>query len=225
MHLPDALTIPHWRAVLRHGLPNVVEGKLIPAAVLIGLLRISETNTALLGALAWAIAAVALRMLRGKRVSALLWFTTVALVVRTLAAVATGSTVVYFLQPTALTCLVGLSFLVSVPLGRPLAERLALDFWPMDDDTRSHPVLKRFFRDVSLWWAFTSTINFAITLWLLLSHSPTTFVLVKSFLGPTTTGITLTAAYFWFRTLVARTQTQLIVASPDTPLAAVLARG
>ena len=35
MHLPSSLTVPHWRAIFRHAVPNVVEGKLIPAALFI----------------------------------------------------------------------------------------------------------------------------------------------------------------------------------------------
>ena len=68
------------------------------------------------------------------------------------------------------------------------------------------------FRDVSLWWAFTSMINFSITLWLLLSQSATTFVVVKSFLGPVTTSITLFVAFFWFRAMMARSGTEVVFA-------------
>jgi hypothetical protein len=216
LQAPTTRTIPHWRAVLGHAIPNVVEGKLIPVVVFVGLLQLTGTTPALLGALGWSIAALARRVLRKQPVSGLLMLTTLTLIAKTTAALATGSLFVYFLQPTVATCLVGSAFLISVPLGRPLAERLALDICPLDDDTRLHPTLRRFFRHVSLWWAFTSMVNFSITLWLLLSQSPTTFVLVKSVLGPTTTMVTLTVAFFWFRSLMARTDTQVVFADPAT---------
>jgi hypothetical protein len=212
LHTPATLTIPHWRAIVGHALPNVIEGKLIPVLVFVGLLEWAGTAPALLGALAFSIAALGRRIIRRQRISGLLVLTTIALVARTIAALVTGSLFVYFLQPTISTCLMASAFFVSVPLGRPLAERLAADICPFDDETRSHPALQRFFRQVSLWWAFTSMINFSITLWLLLSQSPTTFVLVKSFLGPATTTVTLSVAFVWFRSLLGRTGTRLVFA-------------
>lgn len=198
--------------MLRHAFPNVVEGKLVPVVLFLGLLHLTGTKPALIGALAWALLAMARRQLRSERASGILILTTLGLSARTVAALATGSLVVYFLQPTMATGLVGLAFVGSVLIGRPLAERLMMDLCPLDDETRSHPTLRRFFSHVSLWWGFTSAVNFSITLWLLLSHSPTTFVLVKSFLGPVTTALTLTVAYFWFRTLMARSGTQVVFA-------------
>lgn len=207
----------------RHALPNIIEGKLIPILVFVGLLELVSTTAALLGALAWALAALSRRIIRKQHVSGLLVLTTVGLTARTAAALATGSVFIYFLQPTVATCLMGGAFLVSVPLGKPLAERLALDICPLDDKTRSHPTLRRFFSHVSLWWAFTSMINFSITLWLLLSQSPTTFVLVKSVLGPITTTVTLSVAFFWFRSLMARTGTSVVFAPRTQGLATVAA--
>jgi Protein of unknown function (DUF3159) len=189
---------------VRHALPNVIEGKLVPVVLFIGLLRLVGTTPALLGALGWSVLALIRRQIRRKPASGLLILTTLGLTARTVLALATGSLMVYFIQPTVATGLIGVAFLGSVVVGRPLAERLVMDLCPMDDETRAHPALRRFFSHVSLWWAFTSAINFGITLWLLLSHSPTTFVLVKSVLGPITTTVTLAVAYVWFRSHMAR---------------------
>lgn len=212
VHLPKTLLVPHWRTVLTHSMPNVVEGKLVPVALFLGLLEFVGMTPALIGALGWSLFALARRYLLGKRVTGLLILTTVGLGARTVAALLTGSLLIYFLQPTVTTALVGLAFVGSVLIGRPLAERLVMDFVPIDEETRSHPTLKRFFRHVSLWWAFTSGINFAITLWLLLNQSPTTFVVVKSFLGPITTTLTFGVAFFWFRSLMTRSGTTVVFA-------------
>lgn len=205
--------LPNLRSMLRHALPNVLEGKIIPVLLFIGLLELAGTTPALLGALAFSLGALLRRLLRGERSSGLLILTTVGLVARTVAALATGSLVIYFLQPTVSTALVGAAFLGSVLLGRPLAERLMLDLCPVDDGMRENPHLRRFLTHLSLWWAFTSTINFAITLWVLLNESATTFVLVKSFLGPTTTSVTLAVGLLWFRTLMARSGTRVVFAT------------
>jgi len=192
--------------------PNVLEGKIVPAVVFIGLLEVWGTRTAVIGALSFALGAMFVRIRRNKTIPGLLWLTTVGLLARTIAALATGSVVIYFLQPTIATALVGLAFLLSVPLRKPLVERLTLDFCPLTDETRAHPQLQRFFRHVSLWWAFTSMVNFSITLWMLLTQSATTFVVVKSFLGPATTTITLGVAFVWLRTLLATSGTTVTFA-------------
>ena len=214
MQLPATLPIPHWRTVLRHALPNVVEGKVVPILLFLGLFELVGVTAALVGALTWSVLALGRRYLLRKRVTGLLVFTTVTLGARTVAALLTGSLIVYFLQPTITTALVGAAFVVSVLLGRPLVERLVLDFVPIDDQSRAHPTLQRFFRQVTLWWAFTSAVNFGITLWLLLSRSPTTFVVVKSFLGPATTTVTFAVAFVWFRRLMARAGTRVVFLAP-----------
>ncbi|MGH1505840.1 MAG: VC0807 family protein [Acidimicrobiales bacterium] len=212
LHIPSTLVLPPWRATLRRAVPNVVEGKLIPVLLFVGLLEFVGTTAALLGALAWSVGALVRRRFRREAASGILILTTVGLAARTVAALATGSLVVYFLQPTLATALVAAAFFGSVVIGSPLAERLMLDVIPVDDDARDHPTLRRFLSHVSLWWGFTSAVNFGITLWLLLSHSTTTFVLVKSVLGPITTTVTLIVAYLWFRSLMARSGTQVVFA-------------
>ncbi|MGA1051790.1 MAG: hypothetical protein ACO307_05610 [Ilumatobacteraceae bacterium] len=89
-------------------------------------------------------------------------------------------------------------------LGNPLAQRLARDFLPFDDDTVAHPLVEQFFVRLSLLWAFTSLVNAAVTLWLLLTQSTTTFVLVKSLLGPTTAMVTVATMLIWLRSRIAR---------------------
>jgi hypothetical protein len=202
----------------------VVEGKVIPVILFIGLLEAAGTAPALIGSLVFSLGALLRRQVRKEQVSGILVLTTVGLLARTVAALATGSLIIYFLQPTIATALVGLTFVGSVLIGKPLAERLMADVCPVDDETRSHPHLRRFLSHVSLWWAFTSGINFSITLWVLLNQSPTTFVLVKSMLGPITTALTLGVAFFWFRMLMSRSGTQVVFAPAAVPARPLLRR-
>ncbi len=204
--------MPNLRDTIRHAVPNVVEGKVIPVVLFIALLEAAGTAPALIGTLVFAVGALVRRFVRKEQVTGILVLTTIGLLARTVAALATGSLIIYFLQPTIATALVGLTFVGSVLVGRPLAERLMADVCPVDEETQAHPHLRRFLSHVSLWWAFTSAINFSITLWVLLNHSPTTFVLVKSMLGPITTTVTLSVAYVWFRTMMSRTGTQVVFA-------------
>ncbi len=203
------ITIPNLRDVVRHALPNVIEGKVIPLLLFIGFLEFAGTMWALLIALTWSVATVTYRKATNRRVPGLIVLSTVALAARTIAAVATGSMVIYFLQPTISTVLVGFAFMISVPLGNPLAQKLAYDVFPFDDATKSHPLVRQFFVRLSAIWAITSMVNASITVWLLLTQSVTTFVLVKSVLGPMTAVVTIGAGWIWFRLTLNRTGTSL----------------
>jgi hypothetical protein len=184
---------------LRHAWPKILEGKVIPVVLFLGFLDLLGTTGALLSALGWSFSVIGYRLYKGMEVPGLVIFTTVGLAAKTILALATGSLVVYFLQPTITTALVGFAFLASVPLKRPLAEKLAKDFCPFDAETAEHPMLQLFFLRLSLLWAFTSLVNAAFTMWLLLTQDVTTFVLIKSFTGPTFTALTLGIAGLWFR--------------------------
>jgi hypothetical protein len=208
VHSP--VVIPDLRRTVRHALPTLVEGKLIPLLLFVGLLQVAGTLWALLVSLAWSLGVVGVRAAGRRRITGIVIIGTVTLAARTVAALLTGSMVVYFLQPTITTVVVGFAFLISVPLGRPLAERLAFDVLPFDDETRRHPLVRAFFRRMSLVWAMTSLVNASITIWLLLTQSTTTFVLVKSVLGPATAVVTIAPMLVWLRVRVARSGTPIV---------------
>lgn len=218
MHHP--IVIPNIRKVVRHALPNIVEGKLVPLVLFIGFLELVGTLSALLIALSWSVVTVGYRYATGRRVPGLIVLSTVALSARTIAAIATGSMVIYFLQPTITTVLVGLAFMVSVPLRRPLAQKLAYDVFPFDEATKAHPQVRQFFVRLSLIWSVTSLVNASITVWLLMSQSTTTFVLVKSVLGPSTAVVTISIAAIWFRFTILRTGTKLVWQTAGSPMPA-----
>ncbi|HET7718409.1 MAG TPA: VC0807 family protein [Acidimicrobiales bacterium] len=217
---PDrALVVPAPWSMVRHALPNVVEGKLVPLAIFLGFLELAGMTGAVLAALAWSLACIAWRLATGRKVPGLVVLSAIGLTAKTVLAVATGSTVAYFLQPTITTALVGTAFLVSVPLGRPLAERLALDFCPFEPGTAEHPHVRRFFVRLSLLWALTSITNACLTLWLLLTQPVATFVVVKSVLGPAAAFCAVGAALLWFHTTARRAGLSVVMARTAVPRA------
>src|SRR4029453_10584116 len=94
-----------------------------------------------------------------------------AMTAKSVLALATSSTVVYFLQPALGTALVGAAFLVSVPLGAPLAGRLARDFCPIPEHFFGNPHVRRFFVHISLLWAFAQLAIAPVGVWLVVTHS------------------------------------------------------
>jgi hypothetical protein len=199
MSVSETFVLPGARAVLHRALPNLVEGKLIPTLLFIGFYGLAGTAAALVAALGWSLAAIGYRRARGRRIPGLLLLGLVGLAGKTVVALATGSMLLYFLQPTLTTALVGCTFLASTFAGRPLAERLVHDLWPLDPQWAAHPELRRFFVRLSVLWALTSLANAAITLWLLLTQPVTTFVMVKSVLGPMSAVCAVLPAVLWLR--------------------------
>ena len=217
--MQSKLVVPGPWAIVRHALPSFVVGKIIPVVLFLGFLRWSGTAAALIAALGWSLAVIAQRVATRQRVPGLVLVSTLGLIAKTIVALATGSLTVYFLQPTVSTALVGIAFAISVQRGQPLAERLAHDFCPFEPDTADHPLLVLFFDRLSRLWAVTSLVNAAVTLWLLLTQSVTTFVVIKSFMGPSFTAATLAIGAIWFRFRLRRSGVQLEFSSNPTPVA------
>jgi hypothetical protein len=190
--------IPRLRTLARHAVPHVIEGTIVPLGLFLLTLHFVGVWGAVLIGLGWTYAAVARRLIMGQRVPGILLLTTVTLTARTVVALASGSVVLYFLQPTLGTALVAAAFLLSVPLGRPLAERLARDFCPIPSGVLAHASVRRFFLQITLLWAFTQIANATVTLWLLFSQSLATFLVAKTLVSWGLTGSAIAVSTIWF---------------------------
>jgi hypothetical protein len=190
--------IPRLRTLARHAVPHVLEGTVIPLALFLLTLHFVGVWGAVLIGLGWTYAAVARRLLMRQRVPGILLLTAMTLTARTVVAMSSGSVVLYFLQPTLGTALVAGAFLLSVPLGRPLAERLARDFCPIPSGVLAHAPVRRFFLQITLLWAFTQLANAAVTLWLLFSQSLATFLVAKTLVSWGLTGSAIAVSTIWF---------------------------
>jgi hypothetical protein len=196
--------IPRLRTLARHALPHVLEGTVVPLVLFLLTLRLVGVWGAVLIGLGWTYTAVARRLLTGRRVPGILVLGAVTLTARTVVAMISGSVVVYFLQPTLGTALVAGAFLLSVPLGRPLAQRLARDFCPIPEDVLANTHVRQFFRQVTLLWAVTQLANASVTLWLLFSESLATFLIAKTLVSWGLTGSAIVISTIWFRRSMTR---------------------
>ena len=141
--------------------------------------------SAILAALGWSYGALAFRALTGRRTLGLLVLTATLMTARTVIAVATDSTFLYFLQPVVSDGVIGTAFLLSLATARPVVARLAGDFYPMDVELSMRPRVRRLFWYLTMMWALLCLGKAAMTMWLLQSTSLETFVLVKSISVPT----------------------------------------
>ncbi len=168
--MPQAtLDIPPLRTLAGHALPRFIEGAVIPTVVFITLLRLGGQSWAIVGALMWSSLAIATRLALGRRV------------------------------PTILLLGLGAMALRSALAGKPLVLRIARDFCPVPDDVMSHGHLRRFFLGISVVWGVTQLLNSGFTLWLLLSQSLGTFVVVRATFGYSLTATAIGITVLWFQ--------------------------
>jgi len=193
------LDMPDLRTVARHAVPRVVEGTIVPLALFLVFLHVAGVWGAMTAGLAWVYAAIAVRLVRRRPVPGVLLLGAVTLTARTAVALVSGSVLVYFLQPSLGTVLVAGAFLLSVPLDRPLAAKLAADFVPLSTEMHANTHVRRFFRHVSLLWAFAQMLNAGLTIWLLLTQSLSTFVIARSAVSISVTVLAIGASMLLFR--------------------------
>jgi hypothetical protein len=138
----------------------------------------------LIVALVWCYAALAWRLGTRRRSSVLLWLTVAGLTGKTVLALATGSTFVYFVQPAVADSAFAAAFLLSLATSSPAVARLAADFYPMTDDIAARPRVRRLFWRLTLMWSGICAAKAVVTLWMLHSLSLPAFVTVKTVLTP-----------------------------------------
>ncbi|MFL6139831.1 MAG: VC0807 family protein [Frankiaceae bacterium] len=195
-HVIDLPSIP---ALLGRAARVFGESTVVPLGLFWLLLRYTSVTWAVIAALAWSYTGVIRRMVSGERVPGMLMLGSMLVTARAVVTLLTHSTFVYFLQPTLGTFLVAALFLVSVPLGRPLTEKLAHDFCPLPDRLLENVRFKRFLLRISLLWGLVFITNGTATLWLLLTRSVGDFLVVKSIASAGLTGSAILASIVWFR--------------------------
>jgi hypothetical protein len=194
------IELPRLRELFRHATPQVLEAILVPLGLFYAALSLLGAKGAICTALAWNLLALLRRVWRRERLPGVLLLGTVGLAARSvIALVSSSSLFVYFLQPSLGTALLGAAFLLSVPLGYPLAEKLAHDFVPLPPSFFKRPKVRQLFIRISLLWALVSLLNAAGTLALLINVPITTFLAAKTGYswGLTLVGVAISS--WWFR--------------------------
>jgi hypothetical protein len=200
----EQMEIPDLRTVIRHAVPRFVECTLVPLVLFLVFLRLLGVWGAMTAGLVWVYSLILVRACTHRRIPGILMLGALTLTARTIVAILANSVVVYFLQPSLATMLVAGAFLLSVPLDRPLAGRLAADFCPLSTEMHANTHVRRFFRQISLLWAFAQAANAGITVWLLFSQSLSIFVLLRTVVSASVTIVAIAASALWFKRSMAR---------------------
>ena len=181
---PAAHPRPRLRAVIRHLALNLLVATIVPSVLFYVCLIAADVWVALVAALMWCYATMAWRLRTGRPMSVLLWLTVGGLTGKTILAFATGSTVVYFVQPAIGDAAVAMAFLASLMTARPAVARLAAEFFPMTSEVAARPRVQLLFTRLTLLWAGICAVKAGATLWLLHSLSITTFVAARMVYTP-----------------------------------------
>ena len=207
--MPAAQTVqlPPIRVLAVRALPRLVEGVLAPTALFLLLLHLFGVPAAIVGGFVWSMSVIVVRRALGRRVPTLVLVGLGFLLVRTALSLATGSSFLYFLQPTLGTAIAGIVILGSALLGQPVVLRVARDFCPLPSDTMNDEHLRRFFLGISLLWGITQLVNAGITLWLLVSQSVATYMVARMVMSWTLTGAVIAVTVAWFMQVVRRYHT------------------
>jgi hypothetical protein len=171
---------PGLGAVVRRVALSLLIACAVPATVFYVCFRVADVWVAIFAALGWSYGAIAWRALTRRRTSGLLILTAVVMTGRTVIALVSNSTFLYFLQPIISDGVLATGFLLSLATARPMVARLAGDFYPIDHELSMRPRVRQLFRGLTWLWGTLCLGKALGTLWLLQSQSLETFVLVKS---------------------------------------------
>jgi hypothetical protein len=191
--------LPSWRQLARRVVPQAVESTIVPAVILLVFLNVASSVVAIAAALAWVIAATAIRVATRRRVSGLTILSFTRLFVRSVIAIAAGSTFVYFVQGSIGGFCLAVAWLVSVAMDRPLARRFAEDFCNLDPHVVDHPRVHGALRRISLMWGVVGLAHAATGLALLVTLSTGVYVVVNAVLSIAVPAAALAVSIAWFR--------------------------
>ena len=201
---PRLLTIPSMLELARRGVPQITEAVLIPLGLFLVAYQLAGVWVAIVAGLGWSVMVITHKIVQRRRVPGLMIVGVLMLVCRSVLALATGSEFVYFLQPTLGAACIATAFLLSVAIGRPLAQRFAGDYCVIPDPLLTDARVHSFMLRVSLMWAAVGFMNAGVSLWLLLSQPTATYVLTKAAVSITATVIPVGVSVLWFRRCMTR---------------------
>ena len=189
--LPELSKRSILASVARRSGPHLIEATIIPAVLFYVCLVAGGLGAAYVAALGWSYSALLRRALRRDPVPPILVLGVLGITVKTVVAVVSQSSFLYFFQPILGTVAMAGVFFVSVLRGQPLIGRLAGEFWPLTDEASARPGIRRLFRNLTLLWGASNIASAAMTLSMLVWLPLEAFLPVKQVAGFALTGSTV----------------------------------
>ncbi|MFL6237898.1 MAG: VC0807 family protein [Actinomycetes bacterium] len=191
------IVLPPLRGVAIRAGKQILETTVAPTAAFWLLLHVAGLHAAVIGALTLNYLLIGRRLLLRRTVPVLLIMGTVLLTSRTAIVFATGSTFLYFLQPTLNAYLVAGIFGASALAGRPIVRRLSRDFIDLPSDLAASTAVETFFREVTLLWTLLNIVQGSLALYVLATGSIDSVLIVRGTVSPVVTLSAVAASAFW----------------------------
>jgi hypothetical protein len=160
----DVLEISGLRATVLRAGRLLLEAVVVPTVLLAVLLHVIGTTRSILVAVGWCVCAIGFRWLVDRRLPGTLLLGSAALAARAAFALASGSLLIYLLQPVLGSVVMAVLFLGSAAFGRPITMRLARDFVHVPADILNRRGVRRMFTEVAVIWGVSRLLDVAINL-------------------------------------------------------------
>ncbi|GGO15755.1 hypothetical protein GCM10010116_31680 [Microbispora rosea subsp. aerata] len=205
-HAPFAL--PRLTALIRQAVPRLLEGVVAPLVVFYAALAVLGLRVALVAVVSWVYLGVLWRLVRRRPVPGTMILAAIAITVRTVIGLWTGSPVLYFIQPELGTICISAVLLASVRMRRPLVQRLTLDYVHLPSFVLRHERVRTFFARITLLWAFVLLVNSAMSIWLLLNQPIADYLIMRTAAVAVVTGLAFLGSVWAFRRVLRRLHTE-----------------
>jgi len=176
------LSEPTFWGVLLTGLPGFLREGFLPLGAFYAGLRLDGLAAGIAAAAAASVL-VYLYERRAGRDALLVRISLGFVVVQSIVGLAANSATVYLAQPVLLAAAWGLAFLISIPLGRPLAGTLACAWYPFPRWLMESADFKRVYGVESVVWGAYFLARSALRLVVLLQGSLESFLLIVFLTG------------------------------------------
>lgn len=202
------VTLPRLTALARQAAPKLLEAVVAPLAVFYLAMVILGFQWALALTVAWVYLGVVWRLIRGIKVPATMYLAAFAITVRAVVAFWTGTWMWFFIQPEMGTICIGIAFLASVRLNRPIVQKLTLDYIHLPSAVLGHERVRRFFARITLLWAFVllanSTLSIVLAVYQYLEGSLGAYMLLRTSAVAVISGTAITFSVVAFKRLLQR---------------------
>jgi hypothetical protein len=177
-----SLSEPTFLGIFMRGLPGFLREGFLPLGAFYAGLRLQGLAAGIVASAAASLL-VYLYERRAGRDALLVRLSLGFVVVQSVVGLLANSTTVYLAQPVLVAAAWGLAFLVSVPLGRPLAGTLAHAWYPFPRWLRESDRFKRIYAVESVVWGAYFLARSALRLAILLNGSLESFLLITLLTG------------------------------------------
>lgn len=197
-------TLPSPRAIAVRTGTTAVVASAVPAALFYVALQLWGVRPAVLVAAGWFYFVMMWRHVAGGRPIGVVVLGAAFLTVRLAATLATGSVFIYFVQPVAVSAVMGCAFALTARRKRPLLARLINDFVPVPEGLAAELAAAGFFTRLSYLWAGLYAVKASVTMLTLLGAPLGWFLIFDTVTSPLLTGGTVVLSVWLLRATLAR---------------------